>query len=170
MTLNPLVADRVQSPPDTWTGVWIAEDIALLRQGVAGGSWVDAGLGGLSAGLDTLALASDPLGALVQYGVSWIIEHVRPLTAALDDLAGDPGRIAAQAQTWRNVAAVVHGAAAAAGPGIRGCSGAAADAYRNTAGRQHSFLDGLGYAAAVRAAAIEAAGVLVGAVRTLVRD
>jgi hypothetical protein len=174
VTLNPLVAARTDAPPGAWTGVWIAEDIALLRQGVAGGSWIDTSLGGLSAGLDSLALASDPLGALLQYGVSWIVEHVHPLTTALDSLAGDPAQITAQAHTWRNVAGVLHGAAAdaerAARRDVAGWSGAAADAYREAAGRQHAVLDGLCQAAAVMAAVVDGAGVLIATVRTLVRD
>jgi hypothetical protein len=54
--------------------------------------------------LDGLALASDPVGALPQHGISWLIEHVKLLAQPLDWLAGDPGTIAGHAQTWRNVA------------------------------------------------------------------
>ncbi|MFD0524468.1 hypothetical protein [Paractinoplanes durhamensis] len=36
------------------------------------------------------------------------MEHVKPLSEALDWLAGDPGAIAGHAQTWRNVAASVR--------------------------------------------------------------
>ena len=62
----------------------------------------------VGAGLDGLALVSDPVGSLLQYGVAWLIEHVRPLTEALDWLAGDPAQIAAHAQTWRNVAGTLR--------------------------------------------------------------
>jgi len=58
----------------------------------------------VGAGVDTLAVVSDPLGALMQYGLSWLMEHIRPLSEALDWLAGDPAQIAAHSQTWRNVA------------------------------------------------------------------
>ena len=58
----------------------------------------------VSAGLDALALVSDPVGALLQYGIAWLIAHVKPLSEALDWLAGDPAQITAHAQTWRNVA------------------------------------------------------------------
>jgi hypothetical protein len=105
---NPLVAARVDAPVDRWAGVWIAEDIEQLAHGVRNGSWVDTALGGVGAGLDALAIVSDPLGALLQYGVAWIIEHVKPLSRALDWLAGDPAQIAAHAQTWRNVAGALH--------------------------------------------------------------
>jgi len=49
---------------DTWSGVWIAEDIALITDGVRSGSWVDTSLGVVSAGLDGLALATDPLAVI----------------------------------------------------------------------------------------------------------
>jgi hypothetical protein len=81
VTVNPLVAGRVADPADPWAGVWIVEDIELIRQGVRNGSWIDTSLGVLSGGLDGLALASDPVGVLLQYGVSWLIEHVRSNTS-----------------------------------------------------------------------------------------
>jgi hypothetical protein len=104
MTINPLVAARLEGAKDPWSGIWIAEDIELISQGIKESSWVNATLGVVGASLDGLALISDPLGALLQYGVAWIIEHVKPLTEVLDWLAGDPAQIAAHAQTWRNVA------------------------------------------------------------------
>ena len=103
MSTNPLLAHPVDKPVSAWSGIWIAEDIEQIGHGVRSGSWVDGSLGIVSAGLDGLALVSDPLGTLLQCGVAWLIEHVRPLSEALDWLAGDPGAIAAQAQTWRNV-------------------------------------------------------------------
>ncbi|WP_157411493.1 hypothetical protein [Actinoplanes rectilineatus] len=93
------------APGMAWAGVGIAEDIASIRHGVENGSWIDGSLGVVGAGLDTLALVSDPLGVLMQYGVAWIIEHVRPLTEALDQLAGDPAAIAGATATWRDIAA-----------------------------------------------------------------
>jgi hypothetical protein len=101
VTVNPLVAGRLEQPKSAWAGVWIAEDIEAIAQGVENRSWVDGTLGVVGAGLDGLALVSDPVGALLQYGISWLIEHVKPLSEALDWLAGDPGQIAAHAQTWR---------------------------------------------------------------------
>jgi hypothetical protein len=45
VTVNPLVAGRLDGPTDAWSGVWIAEDIELLAQGVKNGSWIDGSLG-----------------------------------------------------------------------------------------------------------------------------
>jgi hypothetical protein len=59
MIVDPLVAGRLDQPAIPWAGVWIAEDIELIAQGVRGGSWVDGTLGVVGAGLDGLALVSD---------------------------------------------------------------------------------------------------------------
>jgi len=174
VTVNPLVAASVDGPKDAWSGVWIAEDIELIIQGVKNGSWVDGTLGVVGAGLDALALVSDPVGVLLQYGVSWIIEHVKPLTEALDWLAGDPGQIAGQAATWRNVANDLRADAddlvRAAQWDISEWTGAAADAYRSWAKQQQQALDGLAKGAGAMAAITEGAGFLIAAVRIMVRD
>jgi uncharacterized protein DUF6883 len=174
VTVNPVVADRVDEPVSAWSGVWIAEDIDLIGQGVRSGRWVDGSLGVVGAGLDGLALVSDPVGALLQYGVSWLIEHVRPLSRALDWLAGDRAAIVAQAQTWRNVAASVRAESAAVDRAVRAdvrdWSGAAAVAYRRWVAARGRSLEALGAAADVMAAVVEGAGALIGTVRVMVRD
>jgi hypothetical protein len=174
MTVNPLVAARVDGSKDTWAGIWIAEDIELITQGVKGGSWVDTSLGVVGAALDGLALVSDPVGALLQYGVAWIIEHVKPLSQALDWLAGDPAQIAANAQSWRNVAHTLHDEVTELGNivtwDVSDWTGTTGDAYRTWSKQQQGCLTGLAKAAETMAAITEGAGVLIAAVRMLVRD
>ena len=168
------MAGRVNTPVDPWAGVWIAEDIESIMAGVKSGSWVDASIGGVSAGLDALALVSDPIGSLLQYGVAWIIEHVKPLSQALDWLAGDPGQIAGHAQTWRNIAAALRDRADDLGRAVRWdtseWSGGAAEAYRAWNGQQKNAVGGLASAAETMAAITEGAGMLVAGVRMMVRD
>src|SRR3954471_19145020 len=136
MTANPLVSRPIEQPRSAWAGVWLAEDIELIAHGVQNKSWVDGTLGVVGTGLD--ALVSDPLGALLQYGIAWLIEHVKPLSEALDWLAGDPGAIAGHAQTWRNVAERVRAESDELARAVRfdltEWEGAAADAYRVWAG------------------------------------
>ena len=145
MTANPLVATPTDAPVNPWAGVWIAEDIQLIGEGIKTGSWIDGSLGVVGAALDGLALVSDPVGSLLQYGVAWIIEHVRPLTEALDWLAGDPGQIAAHAQTWRNVAGSLRDEAEIAGRAVRldvaEWGGSAGPAYRNWATEQQQAIE-----------------------------
>ncbi|MEU7810228.1 MULTISPECIES: WXG100 family type VII secretion target [unclassified Micromonospora] len=174
MTTNPLVAVAADTGPSPWAGVWICEDIELIAQGVRTGSWIDGSLGVVSAGLDALALMSDPAGALLQYGIAWLIEHVKPLSEALDWLAGDPAEITAHAQTWRNVAASLRKDAADLAHAVRaevaGWTGAAATGYRRWAGEQQQAITGLAQGAEAMAAITEGAAGLVAAVRLLVRD
>jgi uncharacterized protein YukE len=171
---NPLVAGKVDTPVDPWAGVWIAEDIELIARGIKDGNWIDTTLGAVSAGLDALAFISDPIGALLQYGVAWIIEHVKPLSKALDWLAGDPGQIAAHAQTWRNVAVALRDRVDDLGRAVRWdtseWTGSAADAYRAWTGQQQGAVGGLAKAAETMAVITEAAGFLIAGVRMMVRD
>jgi hypothetical protein len=138
------------------------------------GNWIDTGLGVVGAGLDALAIISDPVGALLQYGVAWIIEHVKPLSQALDWLAADPGQIAGHAQTWRNVAGSLRESAADVDRAVRrdvaDWGGTAGPAYRAWAKQQQDAITGLGKAADTMAAITEGAGALIAAVRILVRD
>jgi hypothetical protein len=168
------VAGAVTAPVDPWAGVWIAEDIETILAGVRSGSWIDTSLGAVSAGLDALAFVSDPIGGLLQYGVAWILEHVKPLSDALDWLAGDPAQIAGHALTWRNVAGALRDRAEELGRAARWdtaeWTGAAADAYRRWSGRQQNAVGGLAGAAETLAAITEAAGMLVAGVRVMVRD
>ena len=154
--------------------MWIAEDIEQILHGIENGSWIDGTLGAISAGLDALALVSDPVGALLQYGIAWLIEHVKPLSEALDWLAGDPAQIAAQAQTWRNVAASLRDGAEELLQAVRWdleeWEGAASDAYHGHAARRAKTLQTLGTAADGMALMTEGAGLLIGTVRIMVRD
>jgi hypothetical protein len=174
VTVNPLVAGRLDQPKSAWAGVWIAEDIELIAQGVQSHSWVDGTLGVVGAGLDALALVSDPVGALLQYGISWLIEHVKPLSEALDWLAGDPGQIAGHAQTWRNVASSLRDEADSLARAVRfdlaEWQGAASDAYRGWAGQRDQSLLALARASETMALITEGAGMLIGTVRIMVRD
>ncbi|MFF5291820.1 polymorphic toxin type 24 domain-containing protein [Paractinoplanes globisporus] len=171
---NPLVATAADGPADPWSGVWIAQDIEALCQGVRDGSWIEGTLGAVSAGLDALALVSDPIGSLLQYGVAWIIDHVKPLSEALDWLAGDPGQISAHAQTWRNVAGALRDRAADLERAVRWdvteWTGSAADAYRGWVSQQQAAVGGMAQGAETLATITEAAGLLVAGVRMMVRD
>ncbi|GAA3955078.1 WXG100 family type VII secretion target [Actinoplanes auranticolor] len=174
MADNPLIAAPSTQAPSPWAGVWIAEDIEQIVSGVRSGSWIDGTLGAVSAGLDGLALVSDPAGALLQYGIAWMIEHVRPLSEALDWLAGDPAQIAAHAQTWRNVAGSLRDQADGLTRSVRWdveeWTGAAASAYRSHADHRAQRLRTLALAADGTALMTEAAGTLIGTVRIMVRD
>ncbi|TYB40424.1 WXG100 family type VII secretion target [Micromonospora sp. AP08] len=169
----PLIA-APQDSTTAFSGIYIAEDIDALMAGYTSGGWIDVAIGGFATSMDALAVVTDPLGQLVAWGVGWLIEHVKPLSDALDELAGDPDQITAYAQTWQNIAK----AAAEAGTDLQGrvgrqvadWSGAAAEAYRQTHSRHLAALTALSRAASAMAEVTTGAGLLVAMVRGLVRD
>jgi hypothetical protein len=170
---NPLVAQEVSST--TWnTGLGLVEDAAQISSGIQNNSWVDGTLGGVGGALDIIGLVLDPIGSLVAWGVSWLMEHVKPLKEALDWLAGNPDAINAHAQTWGNVSKFTGDAHQGYADAIRfetqtwiGDSG---DAYREHAGLHVNALDGMAKAAQGISYAVMGAGLLVGLVRGIVRD
>jgi uncharacterized protein YukE len=170
---NPLIAEAHSST--TWyTGLGLAEDAAQISSGIQNNSWVDGTLGGVGGSLDILGTVIDPLGSLVAWGVSWLMEHVKPLKEALDWLAGNPDEIAAHAATWRNAstsAADTHQQYAdAVRAQTAGWTGASGDAYRAHAAQQLDAVGGIATASEAISYAVEGAGLLVGLVRGIVRD
>src|ERR1051325_6902366 len=166
MTTNPLVSGPIEQPKSAWAGVWLAEDIELIAHAVQNNSWVDGTLGAVGAGLDALALVSDPVGALLQYGIAWLIEHVRPLSEALDWLAGDPAGIAAHARAWRSMASSLiteaEGLSQAVRDDVETWTGTAAEAYLSWATHREQSLRALGRASETMALITEGAGALIG--------
>lgn len=173
MTDNPLVAQAHSST--TWyTGLGLVEDAEQVSSGIHDNSWVDGTLGGVGGSLDVLGMVIDPLGSLVAWGVSWLMEHVRPLKEALDWLAGNPDEIAAHAATWRNVSAVSAGTHQQFTDAVRSETadwfGESGDSYRAHAAQQLEVIGGIATAAGAISYAVEGAGLLVGLVRGIVRD
>jgi RHS repeat-associated protein len=170
---NPLVA-QAQSTTTAVTGIGILESAQDLANGVSDGSWVEAGLGGLGMGLEVLSMVIDPLGTLASYGVSWLIEHVRPLKEALDWFAGDPPVIQSFSDTWANVAKEVNAVSAdyltQAKSGTSGWTGGAADAYRGHAAEAADAVAGAGTLADGISVGVMIMGQVVSFVREFIRD
>jgi hypothetical protein len=170
---NPLVAER-QDSTTAYTGIGIAESAMDIYNGVENKSWVEGGIGAVGTGLEALSLAMDPVGTLLQYAVSWLMEHVKPLSDALDWLAGDADQIAAYAATWKNIGketgAIAQDFWTEVTNGTAGWQGASAEAYRTRAQAQQDKIKAAGTGADTIGTVVEVVGVLVGAVREIVRD
>ena len=175
MTLEgtALVAPRDDST-EPWTGIGLADAVADLMAGVESGSWVDGSIGAVGTGVEGLSLAMDPLATLASWGLSWLIEHVRPLSDALEQLTGDADQIRAFAATWRNVAVeiqrVAEELAAVVARDVASWLGRAADASRAHAAAAVDALAAASSTAHAVARIVEGAGALVATVRELVRD
>ncbi|SBT69006.1 Phosphatidylinositol 3-and 4-kinase [Micromonospora sediminicola] len=170
---NPLVAAR-QDTTTGYSGIGIVESLVDLRDGIESGSWIDSTIGGVGTSLEVLATCVDPIGSVVSWGVAWLIEHVKPLSDALDWLAGDPDQITAYAQTWHNVSRHVAGQVTALSEAVRTeiatWTGPASEAYRRYSDQHVRHLAGLADASGLIGTVVEGAGLLVALVRELVRD
>lgn len=166
-------ADEDAEPLDSWEGAGLVSSVADLNSAFAEGDGFSVAAAAAGVGLDALGFVVDPLGALAQAGVGWVIEHVWFLHEPLDALAGDPTRIVAAARTWHNVAvqldavAAAHRSSAAALPGW---DGEAADAYRASVERYAHRLGSVGECAEVLSQLVLATGALIGTERALIRD
>jgi hypothetical protein len=170
---SPLVAQAHSST--TWsTGLGLVEDATQIAGGIQNNSWVDGTLGTVGGSLDILGMVIDPLGSLVAWGVSWLMEHVKPLKEALDWLAGNPDEISAHAMTWENVSKLTLEAWHQFSDAIKSETaywvGESGDAYRAHAGTHLSVMEGISTAAHGISYAVQGAGLLVGLVRGIVRD
>jgi hypothetical protein len=170
---NPLVAQE-QSSTRGYTGLGLVEDAYQIASGIENNSWVDGTLGTVGGALDIVGMVLDPIGSLVAWGVSWLMEHVKPLKEALDWLAGNPDAINAHAQTWGNVSKFTGEAHQGYADAIRFETqtwvGESGDAYREHAQIQLTAMDGISKAAHGISVAVMGAGLLVGLVRGIVRD
>ncbi|MBF6425281.1 RHS repeat protein [Nocardia cyriacigeorgica] len=170
---NPLIAAREDST-EWYSGVTLFESVADVKDAISSGSWIEAGVGIAAAGMEVAAMVVDPIGTLAGFGVSFLIEHVQPLSDALDWVAGDPDQITAYAKTWENVATQVSSAVdthkQAVEADIANWSGASASAYRARAAETSDALAAASAAATAASQAIEMAGGIVAAVRMTVRD
>jgi uncharacterized protein YukE len=152
----------------------IANSIADITSTVESESWVEAGIGTFAHAAKTATWATDPFGQLLQYNVSWLMEHLKPLRDTLDWLAGDPPQIEAYAQTWWNVSKAVNITATdlldRSRDNTETWHGTAADAYRSHAKALAQAVADTAKTAELIGTIVSIASKLVATVRELVRD
>lgn len=183
---GPSADDLIAKPEDTdwFEGAGVVSDIAdVARVGAEAGDGpgfvpsristpqATIALGG--AGLSVLAAEANPIEALAEVGLGWLIEHVDFLREPFDQLAGDPNEIKAHARTWHNVGRELGRIADDQQrelDRLGAWQGVAADAYRQAAGRQDDVLRRNADSAERLAGEILANGATVAAVRSVVRD
>ncbi|HJP80758.1 MAG TPA: hypothetical protein VJ914_41205 [Pseudonocardiaceae bacterium] len=119
-----------------------------------------------------MATAADPIGMGVQWAVSWLCNHFRPLRAALDGLIGNTDVINAYAQSWSNIAEYIAGIGRDLGKTYRDGMGAwrgpAYAAYLGMATTVLAALDACAKSAASMSTLITGLGELVAGVHALV--
>ncbi|GAA2785677.1 RHS repeat-associated core domain-containing protein [Saccharopolyspora taberi] len=169
---NPLVAEAEETK--SFEGIPLLESVDDTKKAIEKGDWAGTVLGAVGTGLDAAVMAMDPIGSILAAGVGWLIEHVEPLTEALNALTGDDGEIKAHSKTWTNVANELGEINAEMANLVKndtaGWTGKAGDAYRKRTEETATLIEAAKKAAEGAADGISKAGMAVSAVRTLVRD
>ncbi|QKV81817.1 hypothetical protein HUT10_49200 [Amycolatopsis sp. Hca4] len=145
-----------------------------MKSAIESGDWASVAMGAVGTALDALSMAMDPFGAILAAGVGWLIEHVGPLKEALNGLTGNADEIAAQSETWKNIATELG----SVGEDLTGMvkadtaswTGAAADTYRQRAQDTVTLLETAQKGCEGASSGVKTAGEVVAAVRALVRD
>ncbi|MDA3647596.1 DUF6531 domain-containing protein [Saccharopolyspora indica] len=170
---NPLVAEREDSTK-SFSGVPILESVDETKKAIESGDWASGVMGAVGTGLDALGMALDPFGAILSAGVGWLMEHVGPLSDALDSLTGDADQIKAHSETWKNVAAelgeINTEMTNMVNSDVADWAGEAADSYRKRSEDTGKLIEAAQKAAEGASEGVGTAGEVVAAVRTLVRD
>ena len=170
---NPLVAQRQDSTKE-FSGVPILESVDETKKAIDSGDWAAGVLGATAVALDAVSAAMDPFGQILAAGVGWLMEHVGPVSDALDSLTGDADEIRAHSKTWQNISAELADIGADMTDFVQsdttGWTGEAGDAYRARSADIANLIAAAKSAADGAANGISKAGEIVGAVRTLVRD
>ncbi|WP_409491110.1 DUF6531 domain-containing protein [Amycolatopsis sp. cmx-11-12] len=164
----------MQDSTKAYSGVPLVESAMDLKSAIESGDWAAVAMGAVGTALDALTTAMDPFGAVFAAGVGWLIEHVGPLKEALNALTGDADAIAAQAQTWTNIAKELGDVAVEltdlVKKDLQEWKGDAADAYRKRAEDVSGLLTAAQKGSEGAGSGVKTAGEVVAAVRTLVRD
>lgn len=96
------------------SGAGIADSYAGLVSSLtndsesSAGQIADVAISGAGVVVDTVAALADPLNALIDAGVGWLLQHVSFVREPLDLLVGNPDAINAQIDSLKSAAAQVR--------------------------------------------------------------
>ena len=157
-----------------FSGSGVLEDVLTLARDVDRGDWIDAAVTDVTLRLDVASAVVDPVGAALQWGISWVLDHVDPLRTWLDELAGDADQVAAYSASWHGIGTALGRVADAyradVASDLEDMRGLVVSGYRGAASGMCTALDAVACAASGFGSALELCVSLVRAVHDLVRD
>lgn len=159
----------------SWTdGVPVLDGALDSAVALKNGDFVEAGLDMLGGGIDALGVLTDPFGALGSLVAGWIIAHLQPVQDLLDQIAGDPNSIYAEAATWHKVAQAISGIStdyvSAARADTAPMDGLMITAYRGYAELQATVMSGIGEICDGVGEGIKLGGTIVAGVRAFIQQ
>ncbi|WP_150956589.1 hypothetical protein [Microbacterium testaceum] len=88
------------APGTTFSGTRVIESGRALAEALKSGHWLEGGMAFLDTLGDAAAALSDPIGTLTSCGLGWVMEHLKPLSTWLEQLAGSASNVASVASQW----------------------------------------------------------------------
>ncbi|WP_022868563.1 prevent-host-death protein [Schaalia vaccimaxillae] len=159
----------------TWSsGLGAIEDLHGLASDFSSGSWISGGLNTVALVGDTVGFFMDPLGTIISWGASWLLDHLEPLKGWLNDLTGDAAEVRGIGATWGNIGNYLDQCATQIADKVVAAtakmSGMTVEQYRAAQKLLTDGLVALGGAASGFGSAVSVAAELVQIVHDLVRD
>jgi hypothetical protein len=135
---------------------------------------VELGINVISAVLDTVAFAMDPLAKLIAAGLGWLIEHVSFLKWPLDQVAGNPSEVTKVANELHKIGESLRNTGEELDKTLQATitqwQGKGYDSFLKSINDRKGWIDANAKAADVAGYMVETTGALIGAVRSLLRD
>ncbi len=135
---------------------------------------VELGINVISAVLDTVAFAMDPLAKLIAAGLGWLIEHVSFLKWPLDQVAGNPAEVTKVANELHKIGESLRNTGTSLDDTLKATitqwEGKGYDSFLKSINDRKGWIDANAKAADVAGYMVETTGALIGAVRSLLRD
>jgi uncharacterized protein YukE len=161
---NPLSAGH-STTTGRRSGGNIVNDVQSLEKDISSGSWIQAGLAGMHVVSDAAQILSNPVGAIVSYGLHFLLSAVKPLQEAVGWLVGNPGQVSSYGDSWQHVAQSVNQIGNSFTATVRkdtaNWTGSSADGYRAYAAGQADNLSAVATATRAIGGATQVVGQLV---------
>ncbi|WP_410567652.1 hypothetical protein [Amycolatopsis sp. cmx-4-61] len=135
---------------------------------------VELGINIVSAALDTVAFAMDPLAKLIAAGLGWLIEHVSFLKWPLDQVAGNPSEVTKVANELHKIGESLRNTGTQLDDTLKSTitqwQGKGYDSFKKSIDDRKGWIDANAKASDVAGYMVETTGALIAAVRSLLRD
>lgn len=157
----------------TFSGTRLIDSGRTLSQAVQNGNWLDGGIAFLDTLGNAAAALTDPIGTLVSIGFGWVMEHLKPLSTWLEQLAGSEANVNAVAGQWSSAGASLRQTGtnlATKLTDLEGLSGGTVAAYVSFAKNAAQHLGASGEWAQAASSGLSSASALVTKMQGVVKD
>jgi len=149
-------------------------DVSSLEKDISGGNWIQGGLAAMNVIRDIGSILSNPVGAIMQFGFSFLMNAIKPLQQAIGWLIGNPGQVSQYGSQWQGVAGSVmqigNTFSQTLNKDTANWTGVTANNYRSYANNQINTLSAVSTATKAIGNATQVIGQLVQKVQAIIKQ